>query len=64
MPRLMSVAFTEQLSAITPDEVAAEGFPGMTPREFVRRFFVDAQGLSPDAEVTRIQWRYLDARHG
>lgn len=53
-------ASREPLSAITADEVAREGFPGMEPTEFVRRFFVDAQGLSPDAEVTRIQWRYLD----
>lgn len=42
------------------EEVAREGFPGMDPAEFVRRFFVDAQGMSPDDEVTRIQWRYLD----
>jgi hypothetical protein len=41
-------------------EVTAEGFPGMDPHEFVRRFFVDAQGMSPDDEVTRIEWRYLD----
>ncbi len=54
-------ASREPLSAITPDEVAREGFPGMEPHDFVQRFFVDAQGLGPDAEVTRIQWRYLDA---
>jgi hypothetical protein len=42
-------------------EMAREGFPGMDPREFVRKYFIDAQGLSPDAEVTRIEWRYLDA---
>ncbi len=28
--------------------------------EFVDRFFVKAQGMSPDAKVTRIEWRYLD----
>ena len=50
----------ELLSEITHEEVEREGFPGMAPREFVRRFFVDAQGMSPDAEVTRIEWRYLD----
>lgn len=42
------------------DEVAREGFPGMSGEEFVQRFFVDAQGMEPDAEVTRIEWRYLD----
>jgi hypothetical protein len=41
-------------------EVELEGFPGMTPGEFVRRYFLDAQGLYPHAEVTRIEWRYLD----
>lgn len=42
-------------------EVAREGFPGMDPSEFVRRFFVDAQGMAPDDDVTRIEWRYLDS---
>ena len=45
-------------------EVEREGFPGMDPREFVQRFFVDAQGMSPDDEVTRIEWRYLDESEG
>lgn len=50
----------ELLSEITADEVALEGFPGMAPAEFVRRFFVDAQGMDQAAEVTRIEWKYLD----
>lgn len=50
----------EPLSAITPAEVALEGFPGMTPAEFIRRFFTDAQGIPADAEVTRVEWRYLE----
>lgn len=41
-------------------EVAREGFPDMEPGEFVRRFFLDAQGMSVDDMVTRIEWRYLD----
>jgi hypothetical protein len=45
-------------------EVAAEGFPDMTPEEFIQRFFVDAQGMSPDDVVTRIEWRYLDDEDG
>jgi len=40
-------------------EVAHEGFPGMDPDEFVQRFFVDAQGMTRDDLVTRIEWRYL-----
>lgn len=50
----------ERLDAITADEVAREGYPGMPPEEFVRQFFVEAQGMAPDDEVTRIEWRYLD----
>ncbi len=41
-------------------EVTLEGFPGMEPTEFVRRYFLDAQGMSVNDEVTRIEWRYLD----
>lgn len=41
-------------------EVELEGFPGMDPREFVRRYFTEAQGLGPSTLVTRIEWRYLD----
>jgi hypothetical protein len=50
----------ERLYTITASEVAHEGFPGMDPVEFVRRFFVDAQGMRPRDPVTRIEWRYLD----
>lgn len=42
-----------------PKEVRSEGFPGMDPREFVQQFFIDAQGMSHDDEVTRIEWRYV-----
>jgi hypothetical protein len=43
-------------------EVEREGFPGMDPDEFIRRFFTDAQGIPPCADVTRIEWRYLDTK--
>ena len=42
------------------EEVAREGFPGMSPEEFVRRFFIEAQGMTADDVVTRIEFRYLD----
>jgi len=42
------------------DEVSREGFPGLRPSEFVRRYFIDAQGMQPTDEVTRIEFRYLD----
>lgn len=50
----------ERLDCITDEEVALEGFPGMTAEEFVRRYFVDAQGMCPDDVVTRIEWTYMD----
>lgn len=51
----------EILKTITPEDVAREGFPGMHPLDFVHRFFVEAQGMQADDEVTRIEWRYLDS---
>lgn len=42
------------------DEMRREGFPGLDPREFVQKYFVDAQGMNPREFITRIQWRYLD----
>ena len=40
-------------------EVEREGFPGMSPWAFVSRFFVEAQGMHPSDEVTRIEYRYF-----
>lgn len=45
-------------------EVIAEGFPGMEPEEFMRRYFIEAQGVGAMDEVTRIEWRYLDPEAG
>lgn len=37
----------------------------VTPRvEFIDKFFIAAQGVMPDDEVTRIEWRYLDTEAG
>lgn len=49
----------EPLSAITAEDVAAEGFPGWTPAEFVE-FFCRSMKVPPDVEVTRLEFRYLD----
>lgn len=49
----------EPLEQITDEDVAREGFPGMTRDEFMRRFFVDAQGIQPSDQVTRIEWTFL-----
>jgi hypothetical protein len=49
----------ERLDAITPDDVTAEGFPGMTVGEFVAFFCGSHRGCTPETEITRIQWRYI-----
>lgn len=41
-------------------EVGLEGFPGMDPADFVRQFFFQAQRMTPEDQVTRIQYVYLD----
>jgi hypothetical protein len=38
-------------------EVNAEGFPNMTPTQFVEMFCA-ANGCGPDAEITRIEFKY------
>lgn len=43
------------------NEVTREGFPHLSPEDFVERFFVKAQSIYPAHFVTRIEWRYLDA---
>lgn len=50
----------EPLHAITMPDVIAEGFPKMTPTEFVEFFCGSHKGCTPGTEVTRIRWRYLD----
>ncbi len=40
-------------------EVAAEGFPAMSWREFMV-MFCSTHGCTPDAEVTRIEFEYVD----
>ena len=46
------------------EEMRNEGVPGMDPAEFIRRYFVEAQGMDVGDFVTRIEWRYLDAEAG
>ncbi len=52
-------------SLVWPEEYAAaeiqkEGFGEMNPADFVTKYFVEAQGMARDAEVTRVEFRYLD----
>lgn len=40
-------------------EVIAEGFPDLSPTEFMLRFFIEPQGIAAMDDVTRIEWRYV-----
>lgn len=56
----------EPLDVITPADVAREGFPavdgvgGWMAVEAFIRFFCHHMRCTPDTEVSRIEWRYLD----
>lgn len=50
----------EALNAITQEDVIAEGFSDLTPAQFVA-FFCDFNKCAPDATITRIAFRYLEA---
>ena len=41
-------------------EMVREGFPGMHPMDFITTYFIDAQNVSTDTEVTRIEWTYVE----
>lgn len=56
--RVVSVR-RERLDEITPEDVAAEGYPGMSPREFVAHYLKNMGGLATQ-EVTRIEFAYID----
>lgn len=56
----------ERLDLLTADpdygarEMVLEGFPGLDPAEFIRRYFTEAQGIEPHHLVNRIEYRYLE----
>ena len=49
----------EPLSAITVDDVAAEGFGHWTPFDFIT-FLCGHYGCDPDKPVNRIEFKYVD----
>lgn len=49
----------ERLDAIDQADCTAEGFPAMTPSEFVD-MFCKAMGCEPDTEVTRVEFRVVE----
>ena len=48
-----------RLDTITADDCKREGFPDMTPAEFVK-FYCDNMKVKPSDIVTRIEFTYLD----
>jgi hypothetical protein len=51
----------EPLSALSsPDECAREGFPELSPSEFVRMFCATHRGCTPQSQVTRIEFEFVD----
>ena len=55
--RVVSVR-REPLNAITPEDCVREGFPEMTPAEFVA-MFCKHNGCAPDATINRIEFEHL-----
>jgi hypothetical protein len=49
----------ERLDAITQEECVREGFPDMTPAEFVAMFCKTHRGCKPYTVITRIEFRYM-----
>lgn len=58
--RIVSVR-REPLNAVTDDDVAREGFPGMTGLQFADKFCRDLGG-DVYQTVTRIEFEYTEAR--
>lgn len=50
----------ECLHEITATDVSKEGFDRLSRRGFIE-FFTEKMRCTPDTEITRIEWRYLDA---
>jgi len=48
----------EPLKLITADDVVREGFPRMTPAEFIR-MFCKTMGCDPETMVNRIEFEYV-----
>lgn len=49
----------EPLRAITPEEVAREGFPKWTPQEFID-FYCRVNRCTPEVETHRIAFEYVE----
>ena len=50
----------EAIGAITIEDCAAEGFPEMSPADFIAFFCRTHKDCAPSSQITRIQFEYLD----
>lgn len=50
----------EVLRNITIKEVIREGFPSMTPGEFIEMFCKTHKGCTPDKVINRIEFEYIN----
>jgi hypothetical protein len=57
--RVVSVTPTT-LMQTTEEDVVREGFPGMTVDEFIAMFCKSHKGCTPQTEITRIEFEYVD----
>lgn len=48
----------ERLDKITKDECRREGFPEMSPADFVK-MFCEHNNVAPSAKITRIEFAYI-----
>ena len=53
----------EPLNRISAADVAAEGYPNLSPSAFVA-MFCEAMGCAPDDEVTRIEFEVVASEEG
>lgn len=51
----------EPLNAITKEEVILEGFPEMSPAEFVKFYCKVHKGCKPETIITRIAFDYINS---
>lgn len=52
------------LSRYGEEECRREGFPDLSPAEFVAKFCRSHKGCEPSSTVTRIEYEYLDEMSG
>lgn len=50
----------EPLNAITQEDCILEGFPALTPDDFVFMFCLTHKGCKPKTTITRIAYEYID----